>query len=436
MAAAPGAAGSEVILSSSCEIGSQSSKAKRREGTATTSRAKRQKNRTKMRDESFIAEASTNPSGDEVLLTKPFTYTPKSLSSQVLLHASESNSSKSKVNTARSLPKWEATGFGRVTYAQSCTLGARNSILRARNRPRMVLSSLKLTILLLLVACFLHAETHRTQMAMLGTGTPNADPDRSGPAIAVVVNDTAYLVDCGPGVVRRAAAAASKDHIAALQVPKLHIAFITHLHSDHTLGLPDLMFSPWVLGRKEPLHAYGPQGLKEMTDSMEKGWSKDIYVRTHGLEQANSTGYKVDVHEISPGVVYKDANVTVTAFLVKHGSWDQAFGYKFQTADRKIVISGDTSPTDAVIRACNGCDVLVHEVYNENAPGATGRWKTYLSAFHTSSAELGALATKAHPKLLVLYHELFEGASEQDLIDQMQRNYSGKFASAHDLDVY
>jgi ribonuclease BN (tRNA processing enzyme) len=295
---------------------------------------------------------------------------------------------------------------------------------------------LKPAILLLLAACFSHAETQRTQLVMLGTGTPNADPERSGPAVAVVVNGTAYLVDSGPGVVRRAAAAAETDHIDALQVPKLQTVFITHLHSDHTLGLPDLIFSPWVLGRKGPLHAYGPRGLKDMTDAIEKAWSKDIYVRTHGLEQANSSGYKVEVHEISPGIVYKDSNLTVTAFLVKHGSWDEALGYKFQTADRRIVISGDTSPTDAVVQACNGCDVLVHEVYNDAGPAATGKWKTYLSAFHTSTTDLGAMATKAHPKLLVLYHELFEGAPEQALIDQMKRSYSGKFVSARDLDVY
>jgi len=98
------------------------------------------------------------------------------------------------------------------------------------------------------------ASTH-TQVVVLGTGTPVADPERSGPAVAVVVNDAAYLVDCGPGVVRRAAAA-EKAGIEALNVKKLKIVFITHLHSDHTLGYPDLIFSPWVLGRTEPLVAY------------------------------------------------------------------------------------------------------------------------------------------------------------------------------------
>ena len=304
------------------------------------------------------------------------------------------------------------------------------------NRGRLIVCIVKPAMLFLIATCWLSAQTQPAQVVMLGTGTPNADPERSGPAVAVVVNETAYLIDCGPGVVRRAAAAVRADHIDALQAGKLETVFITHLHSDHTLGYPDLIFSPWVLGRKQPLHAYGPHGLKDMTDAIEKAWSKDVYVRTNGLEQANETGYQVDVHEISPGVVYKDKNVTVTAFPVKHGSWDEAFGYKFQAADRTVVISGDTAPTDAVVQACNGCDVLVHEVYNEKGPAITGRWRTYLSAFHTSTAELAMIATKAHPKKLVLYHQLFEGAPEQSLVDQMQRAYAGRFVSARDLDVY
>ena len=201
------------------------------------------------------------------------------------------------------------------------------------------------------------------QVVVLGTGTPIADPERSGPAVAVVVGDAAYLVDCGPGVVRRAAAA-EKAGIKALAVKNLKLVFITHLHSDHTVGYPDLIFTPWVLKRSEPLTAYGPRGLRKMTEHIEKAWEKDVYVRTHGLEEANRTGYKVVVHEIAPGVVYRDANVKVTAFLVKHGIWDQAYGYRFDTADRRIVISGDTAPAESVVQACDGCDVLLHEIYD------------------------------------------------------------------------
>jgi ribonuclease BN (tRNA processing enzyme) len=279
-------------------------------------------------------------------------------------------------------------------------------------------------------------ESARTQVVILGTGTPAADPDRSGPAVAIVVNGTAYLVDCGPGVVRRAAAA-EKNGITALKVTRLKTVFITHLHSDHTLGYPDLIFTPWVLGRKEPLEAYGPRGLKKMTGHIEKAWEKDIDVRVHGLEEESPTGYKVVVHEIKPGIVYRDANVKVTAFLVKHGNWDQAFGYRFDTADRSVVLSGDTAPTEAVVKACNGCDVCLHEVYNPHGDELkTPHWKEYFRTFHTSPEELGDIARRAHPKLLVLYHQILEKLPEQDLVEQVRKNYSGNFVSGKDLGVY
>lgn len=271
---------------------------------------------------------------------------------------------------------------------------------------------------------------------MLGSGTPVADPDRSGPAVAVVVNGHSYLVDCGPGIVRRAAAA-SRAGVPGLAMKNLTTLFITHLHSDHTLGYPDLIFSPWVLGRAAHLAVYGPKGLKEMTTHVLAAWSKDIDVRTRGLEQANSTGYLVDVHEIESGVVYRDANVTVKAYLVKHGSWDQSFAYRFETAGRTIVIGGDTAPTDAIATACNGCDVLLHEVYG-SMPGSemdTPQWRAYFSAFHTSPEELAAVATKAKPKLLVLYHQVFHGVPEGELLRQVRAHYAGVVVSAHDLDV-
>lgn|SRR5581483_1987496 len=276
----------------------------------------------------------------------------------------------------------------------------------------------------------------RTKVVILGSGTPVADPDRSGPAVAIVVNNRAYLVDCGPGVVRRAAAAARKN-MPALEVTKLNTVFITHLHSDHTLGYPDLIFSPWVLGRSQPLAAYGPKGLQQMTGDIESAWRKDVQVRTEGLEQANSTGYRVVVHEISPGIVYQDEQVKVTAFAVKHGSWDEAFGYRFDTPDRSVVISGDTAPVDSVVKACNACDVLLHEVYNASGRVLQdGHWKAYFKAFHTSGSELGQIAARAHPHLLILYHQVLENLPEEDLVRQVKEHYSGKVVSARDLDVY
>jgi ribonuclease BN (tRNA processing enzyme) len=216
----------------------------------------------------------------------------------------------------------------------------------------------------------------------------------------------------------------------------LQTVFITHLHSDHTLGLPDLIFTPWVLGRTHPLAAYGPRGLRDMTTHILAAWSKDIQVRTEGLEHLNRSGFEVDVHEIGVGTVYKDNNVTVTAFLVRHATWDQAFGYRFHTVDRSFVISGDTAPSASVVTACAGCDVLLHEIYVPAAPTPGNPAQAYFSSAHTSPEELAALATKAKPKLLVLYHQVFHGATESDLLARIRRHYAGPVVSAHDLDIY
>ncbi len=271
------------------------------------------------------------------------------------------------------------------------------------------------------------------RVVLLGTGTPIPDPERSGPAVAVVAGTQAYLVDAGPGVVRRAAAAAARTQIDALRPRALRFLFLTHLHSDHTLGYPDLIFTPAVVGRGKPLEVFGPKGTQEMTGHLLAAWKKDMDVRINGLEHGDANAYKVNVHEISPGVVYQDGNVTVKAFLVKHATWDQAFGYRFEAGGRSIVISGDTAPTPSVAEACNGCDVLVHEVYCNPSGQQAG---AYYQAAHTSAAELAEIATRAKPKLLVLYHQLFNGCSEAALLQQVQQGYAGAVVSAKDFDIY
>lgn len=275
------------------------------------------------------------------------------------------------------------------------------------------------------------------RVVVLGTGTPNADPERSGPAVAIVVGDASYLVDAGPGVVRRAAQAARDDSIAALRAPRLRRVFITHLHSDHTTGLPDLIFSPWVLERTDPLDVFGPPGTKRMVDLLEQAYSEDIHIRLTGGEPSNKTGFVANGHDVRPGVVYRDSNVTVTAFKVAHGAWESAYGYRFVTRDRTIVISGDTSPTDAIVQECNGCDVLLHEVYSaERFATRTPDWQKYHSAYHTSTTQLAEIATRAQPKLLVLYHQLFWGDDDDALLRQVRAHYSGAVVSARDLGVY
>ena len=182
--------------------------------------------------------------------------------------------------------------------------------------------------------------------------------------MAVVVNGTPYLVDAGAGVVRRANEAFQRG-VEGLEVKRLATLFLTHLHTDHTVGLPDLIYTPWVLERESPLRIFGPAGTEAMARHLSKAYENDVRVRLEGLEPANPTGHSVEATDVSPGVVFEDDNVRVTAFQVAHGSWGQAFGYRFETPDRIIVISGDTAPTDAIVECCRGCDILVHEVYSQ-----------------------------------------------------------------------
>ena len=284
----------------------------------------------------------------------------------------------------------------------------------------------------------------QTQIVMLGTGNPRPEPARSGPATAIVVNDTPYLIDFGPGVIRRVTAAYEKG-VEALGYGGVNIktVFLTHLHSDHTVGYPDLIFTPWVMGRREPLAVYGPKGINAMTEHVLKAWQVDIDARSNGLNQHNPTGYKVTAHEIAPGIVYQDGNVTVTAFPAHHEEMVDFFSYRFETPDRIIVISGDTSPTQALIDHSRGCDVLIHEAYSMIACRNSARPSPeFRRRHHTSSVELAAIANKVKPGLLVTYHRASIGEKSSNpegddvLVDEIRRDYQGRVVAANDLDVF
>ena len=272
-----------------------------------------------------------------------------------------------------------------------------------------------------------------SRVVMLGSGTPRMNPDRSGPATAVVVGDRPYLIDFGPGVMRRAAQAAANG-LLALEPTNISVAFVTHLHSDHTAGYPDLILSPWVFGRKA-LDVYGPEGTAEMTQYILKAYRRDIKIRTQGLERRDPL--VVRAHDVKPGVVFKDDRVTVRAFRVPHGEWPQAFGYRFETPDRVIVISGDTSPSDEIVANCRPCDILIHEVQlpDVNLPSMPD-WPAYRARYHTTTDQLAALANKAKPGLLIAYHNGSGEDGIRRIQEALQRAYKGKVVVARDLDVY
>jgi ribonuclease BN (tRNA processing enzyme) len=281
-----------------------------------------------------------------------------------------------------------------------------------------------------------------TQIVMLGTGTPRPDPERSGPATAIVVNDTPYLIDFGPGVIRRATAA-YQNGVTALGFGGVNVktVFLTHMHSDHTVGYPDLIFTPWVMGRKEPLEVYGPKGISAMTEHVLKAWQVDVDGRTNGLNRHNSTGCKVNAYEIEAGIIYRDHNVSVTAFPTRHEEIGDSFGFRFETSDRTIVISGDTAPTQALIDHSRGCDVLIHEAYSmASFHKVSPSFQDFRRCHHTSSVELAAIATTIQPRLLVLYHRSNAGhpSVERDdvVIDEMRQSYNGTIVVGHDLDVF
>jgi ribonuclease BN (tRNA processing enzyme) len=197
------------------------------------------------------------------------------------------------------------------------------------------------------------------------------------------------------------------------------------------------MLTSAVAHRKGPITVFGPAGTRAMVENLLKAYREDIDIRIHGLEHGDSNAYRAIVHEPRPGVVFKDSNVTVRAFKVPHGSWRAAYGYRFDARGRSIVISGDARPSDAVVAACRGCDVLVHEVYSKKGfDRLDSADQHYHSTFHTSAIEVGELAARARPKLLVLTHILFFGESGDEILAEVRSRFPGQIVLGSDLGVY
>ena len=277
-----------------------------------------------------------------------------------------------------------------------------------------------------------------TQLVILGSGTPNPNPERGGSAYAVIVDNTPYLVDFGPGTIRSFAALmpAWGGGMKEMDVTKIEHAFLTHIHSDHTTGLSDLLLTPWIMGRENKLNLYGPKGLEKMAGSLLDAYADDIDYRVNGTQPSNGTGYQFNFTELADGVVFQDRNLKVEAFKVNHGDFEDAYGFRFTSKDKVIVFSGDTGPSKSLERYAKDADILVHEVYsNAGFLKKTKDWQIYHKGHHTSTYEVGEIASRAKPKILVLSHILFWGADERDILEETRTTFSGNIKIAEDLMV-
>ena len=274
----------------------------------------------------------------------------------------------------------------------------------------------------------------RTEVVVLGSGTPNAEADRAGSSVAIVVDNQPYLVDCGHGVVQRVVQAkiAGKISWSTTELTRL---FVTHLHADHTVGLADLILTPWIHGRADTVVAYGPAGLEAMVNHIMAAYEVNVreHLRAHPVTKH---GYKVEVGSVDSGMFYEDERLVVYALHADHGEME-AYSFKFVTPDVSIVVSGDTKPVKGFAGWASGCDILVHEVYSSrHFASRAAQWQAYHGSVHTSASELASLACEIRPKVLVLYHQLFWGATAEELVDEITNKYAGVVVSARDLDVF
>jgi ribonuclease BN (tRNA processing enzyme) len=251
----------------------------------------------------------------------------------------------------------------------------------------------------------LAAQRARTRLILLGTGGgPRPRKANSASAQVIVIDEAAYVIDCGDGVARQLA-------FAGVPLPTLRHVFVTHQHSDHTADYGNLMWLAWTAGLRTRVDTWGPPPLEKMTRLFFEMNAADIDTRIAD-EGRIPLAPLVHVHELTAaGLVFQDEHVKVTAALVRHPPVVPAFGYRFDTADRSIVISGDTAPSDNLIALARGADVLVHEAMFPvgvdrlvaNVPNAATLKQSILS-HHTSAEDAGRVAQAAGVKTLVLSH--------------------------------
>ena len=285
-----------------------------------------------------------------------------------------------------------------------------------------------LLLLISSAAIALAAPAQTFKVTLLGTGSPQPRMDRFGPSILVEAGEKKLLFDCGRGTAQR---------IEQLKIPftAIDALFLTHLHSDHTVGIPDLWLTGWARGRKVPLEVWGPDGTQAMMSHLAEAYQFDIQIRQID-DKLPGQAVAVVANDIQQGVVYDRAGIKVTAFFVDHGAVKPALGYRIDFSGHSLVLSGDTRYSENLIRFSQKADVLIHEVidpdtFKANNPSMSAERIQAIAGHHTTAEQAGTIFTQVRPKL-ALYSHIVPGDSRA-LVPLTRKTYSGPLEVGEDL---
>jgi ribonuclease Z len=268
------------------------------------------------------------------------------------------------------------------------------------------------------------------KVTLLGTGCPQVDTERYGPANLVRHGEAAFLVDCGSGVTQRLLAAGCPGR-------DLDSVFLTHLHSDHLVDLFQLVISSWHQGRQRPQRIFGPRGTRAYVDGLMRLWRAELDQRIAHELRPSAVGLEVEVTEFEDGWTMAEKGVSVTAFAVSHAPVKYAYGFRFEAGGRRAVFSGDTRKCTEVIEAARDADLLVHECFIHHemklGPGRTAEGLANVASYHTLSHEVGKVAAEARARCLLLNHFVPTRFDKPALLAEVARDYAGPVLVGEDL---
>lgn len=271
------------------------------------------------------------------------------------------------------------------------------------------------------------ASGQEIEVTLLGTGDPTPRVDRFGPSTLVETDSLTLLVDAGRGAMQRL-------FQLGVSTADLDAIFLTHLHSDHVVGLVDLWLTGWVVDRRErPLRVYGPVGTRALVDHLRQAFAFDVEIRIAEARRSPD-GVRIEVVEIEDGFAWARGGATVRAFAVDHRPVEPAFGFRIDAGGRAVAFSGDTRYSESLVRHAAGVDLLVHEV--AEAPEAFKAEHPDLPrlAHHTQAEEAGRVFAAVAPRLAVYSHlVLVRGVDAADLVPLTRRTYDGPVIVGEDL---